>query len=45
MERTYEMLLTAIVIIVCCWSMEMSRQTNLQIERMNQQIQMMFIKS
>lgn len=45
MERTYEMLLTAIVVIVCCVSMKLSHDTNLEIERMAQQIQVMFVKS
>jgi hypothetical protein len=45
MERTYEMLLTAIVVIVCIASMKLAHDTTLEMERMTQQVQMMFVKS
>lgn len=45
MERTYEMLLTAVVIVVCLFSMKLSHDTVLEMQQMTQQVQMMFIKS
>lgn len=45
MERIHELVLIAGLIIVCTYSMKISHESIESINKMNHQIQMMFVKS